>query len=148
MNKDLMKNTFATVDIIIEHPEGIVIIERKNKPMGLALVGGFVDAGEKLWEAAVRESKEEVSLDVEITDILHTYSGPKRDGRLSAASTCFIAKAEGTPEADDDAKGVMVLNEKEIRLLQKKGAFVFDHSDMLDDYFHFKSTGEKPGAKR
>lgn len=148
MNKDLMKNTFSTVDIIIEHPDGIIIIERKNKPHGLSLVGGFVDAGEKLWEAAVRESKEEVSLDVEITDLLHVYSGPKRDARLSAASTCFIAKSDGTPKADDDAKGVMVLTEKEIRLLQKKGAFVFDHSDMLDDYFEFKATGKKPGAKR
>ena len=148
MNKDMMKNTFATVDIIVEHPDGIVIIERKNAPMGLALPGGFVDAGEKLWAAAVRETKEEVSMDVEITELLHTYSGPKRGARISAASTVFIATGKGIPKADDDAAGVMVLTEKEIRLLQKKDAFVFDHSDILDDYFEFKKTGVKPGPKR
>src|ERR1700675_4357766 len=110
MNKEgVFKNPVATVDIIIEVPNGIVVIERKNKPFGLALPGGFVDEWEYLWHAAIREAREEVSLDVELQEQFYVYSGPKRDARISAVSTVFIAKASGEPIAADDAKKVLVV---------------------------------------
>lgn len=149
MNKEgVFRNPVATVDIIIEVPEGIVIIERKNKPFGLALVGGFVDEWEFLWHAAIREAKEEVSLDVELLEQFYVYSGPKRDARISAVSTVFIAKADGKPVAADDAKSVLVVTPEELANIAKDQRLVFDHNDIVQDYLTYKSTGKRPGPKR
>ena len=125
------KNPIPTVDIIIELEDiGIVLIKRKNPPFGWALPGGFVDYNESLEEAAVRESKEETSLEVKLKGQLHTYSRPGRDPRCHTISTVFIAEAKGVPKARDDAKEVGVF---------KKGnlpeEMAFDHRQILEDYF-------------
>ena len=79
---DPYKNPVPTVDIIIEtEGEKIVLIQRKNPPFGWALPGGFVDYGESLEEAAVREAREETSLEVNLVRQMHTYSDPNRDPR-------------------------------------------------------------------
>jgi len=55
------------VDIIIElEDKGIILIQRKNPPYGWAIPGGFVDYGESLEKAAVREALEETSLQVKL----------------------------------------------------------------------------------
>ena len=60
-----------TVDIIIEiESKGIVLIKRKNPPYGWAIPGGFVDYGESLEEAALREAKEETNLECEINQTI------------------------------------------------------------------------------
>jgi len=120
-----------TVDIIIETPSGIVLIERKNFPYGWAIPGGFVDYGETLEDAAVREAKEETSLEVTLIRQFHTYSDPSRDPRHHTISTIFIAKAEGTPIAADDAKEAMTF--KDFYALPDEIAF--DHRGILEDYF-------------
>lgn len=149
MNKEgVFKNPVATVDIIIEVPKGVVIIERKNKPFGLALPGGFVDEWEYLWHAAIREAKEEVSLDVELLEQFYVYSGPKRDARISAVSTVFIARADGTPTAADDAKKVFVVSREELLSMANNEAFVFDHNDIVKDYLYYRHSGKRPGPKR
>lgn len=160
MNKEgILKNPVATVDIIIEIPyfknnysstayTGVVIIERKNKPFGLALPGGFVDEWEYLWHAAIREAKEEVSLDIELVEQFYVYSGPKRDARLSAVSTVFIATASGEPVAADDAKKVSVVPIQELLEMAQAGAFVFDHNEIIQDYIYYKKTSKRPGSKR
>src|SRR5690349_13354494 len=81
------RNPFPTVDVIIELPEGIVLIERKNEPLGWAIPGGFVDYGETLEHAAVRESLEETSLEVRDLKLLGCYSDPSRDTRSHNIST-------------------------------------------------------------
>ena len=133
------RNPLVTVDIIIEVDGGIVLIERKNPPHGWALAGGFVDYGESLESAAVREAKEETSLDVRLTEQFYTYSDPTRDPRHHTVSTVFIAVAEGTPQGADDAKVARVFREDEI-----PSPVVFDHARILREYFHFKKTGRRP----
>jgi len=134
------RNPLLTVDIIIELAGGeIVLIERKNPPHGWALPGGFVDYGESLERAAVREAKEETSLDVELTEQFYTYSDPSRDARHHTVSTVFIATAEGAPRAADDAKAALLFRQDNL-----PAPLVFDHGKILHDYFTFKKTGRRP----
>lgn len=134
------RNPLPTVDIIIElHGDSIVLIERKNIPHGWALPGGFVDYGESVESAAVREAKEETSLDVRLIEQFYTYSDPSRDARHHTVSTVFIATASGTPRAADDAKDV-----RAVRPDALPAPIVFDHGDILRDYFVFKRTGRRP----
>src|SRR5258708_1036665 len=97
-----------TVHIIIRIPGGIVLIQPKNPPPGWALPGGFVDVGESLAHAAVREAKEETSLEVTLTEQFFAYSDPRRDPRGPTVSVVFLARAAGTPRAEDDAKNIAV----------------------------------------
>jgi 8-oxo-dGTP diphosphatase len=133
------KNPLPTVDILIEIEGGIVLIERKNFPHGWAIPGGFVDYGESLETAAVREAKEETSLDVKLIEQLHSYSDPKRDSRFHTISTVFIAVAQGTPKAEDDAKTAAIFREENL-----PAPIAFDHAQILKDYFRYKKTGERP----
>lgn len=134
------KTPFLTVDIIIEvEDRGIVLIERKNFPSGWALPGGFVDYGETLENAAVREAKEETSLDVRLFEQFHTYSDPKRDPRHHTVSTVFIAQASGTPQGADDAKRAELFTEGKL-----PSPIAFDHPKILSDYFRYKRTGKRP----
>jgi len=134
------RNPFLTVDIIIEiNGKGIVLIERKNFPHGWALPGGFVDYGESAETAAVREAKEETSLDVKLVEQFHTYSDPNRDPRFHTASVVYVATAEGTPHGDDDAKLARLFREDELPT-----PIVFDHPRILRDYYKYKRTGDRP----
>ncbi|HYY25089.1 MAG TPA: NUDIX hydrolase [Candidatus Udaeobacter sp.] len=137
---DKLRNPLLTIDIIIELRSGeIVLIERKNPPHGWALPGGFVDYGERIETAAIREAKEETCLDVRLKEQFYTYSDPKRDPRHHTVSTVFIATADGTPCAADDAKTAGAFSEDQL-----PAPIVFDHSRILADYFHFKKTGQRP----
>jgi 8-oxo-dGTP diphosphatase len=129
-----IETPLLTVDIIIECGGGIVLIERKNAPFGWALPGGFVDVGESVEQAAVREAKEETSLDVRLIEQMHTYSDPRRDPRRHTVSTVFIAKAEGIPRGADDARNASVFNSDNL-----PAPLVFDHAGILNDYFRYKN---------
>jgi ADP-ribose pyrophosphatase YjhB (NUDIX family) len=129
------KNPYPTVDIIIEMTRddgrtGFVLIQRKNPPLGWALPGGFVDYGESLEMAAVREAKEETSLDIELIGQFHTYSDPGRDPRSHTISTVFIAGAVGRPRAQDDAQDIGVFTAEDM-----PHPLAFDHEEILADYF-------------
>ncbi len=130
----LQNGPFVTVDAIIEINGGIVIIKRSNPPLGYALPGGFVDYGESLEEAVIREAKEETSLDLLDLKQFHTYSDPKRDPRFHTIGTVFIAKAKGKPAAGDDAASLELMKLDKI----KDMSFAFDHKQILDDYLNYK----------
>ena len=135
------RTPYLTTDGIIELYEGdtfkgIVLIERKNDPKGLALPGGFVDVGERVEDALIREMQEETNLEVEIRKLLGVYSDPKRDPRFHTASVVFIAKAQGQPQGGDDAKEAKLYALNEIPMDQ----LVFDHSDILKAYLLQCST--------
>lgn len=130
-----------TVDIIIEMKDspGIVLIKRKNPPPGWAIPGGFVDYGETLEHAAEREALEETSLRVNLIEQFHTYSDPRRDPRHHTVTTVFIAQAQGTPMAADDAMQIGIFNEETL-----PEPIAFDHKDILREFFLYKKTGKKP----
>ena len=132
------KNPLPTVDIIIETKGGIILIDRKNKPFGWALPGGFVDYGESLEQAAMREALEETGLQISLKEQLKTYSAPDRDSRYHTISTVFIATAEGSPRAGDDASKADIFMEQDLPPL------AFDHADILADYFTFKKEKSCP----
>ncbi len=127
-------NPLLTVDIIIQCQGGIVMIERKNPPLGWALPGGFVDYGESLEQAAVREALEETSLSIHLVEQMHTYSDPKRDPRHHTVSTVFIATAQGKPVAADDAQLARVFTAANL-----PAPIVFDHTAILEDYFAYQN---------
>ena len=132
----MIKTPYLAVDGIIklydgnENFKGIVLIERLNKPLGVAIPGGFVDIGETVENAVVREMKEETTLDITIESLLGVYSDPARDERFHTASVVYICKAYGTPKAADDAKEVYVYKIDEIPLEK----LVFDHKKIILDF--------------
>ncbi|MBI4144097.1 NUDIX hydrolase [Candidatus Woesearchaeota archaeon] len=133
-------NPPTAVDVIIEHYEdnkmtGIVLVTRKNPPFQgmLALPGGFQEVGETLEEAAVRESKEETTLDVELYDCqLRAYSEPDRDPRAHVNSVGFVGRATGIPIGKDDAKKAGVFPLSQIPKL------AFDHNKRVREYEEWK----------
>jgi 8-oxo-dGTP diphosphatase len=128
-----LKYPRPTVDIIIEvSPGEVVLIERLNPPYGWALPGGFVEYGETLEQAARREAKEEVGVDLEALQQFHTYSEPERDPRGHTISTVFIAKASGELKAGSDAKRLKIFS-----LTQLPEKLAFDHKQILKDYLRY-----------
>lgn len=125
-----------TVDLVIElldEQVRIVLIERKYEPLGWALPGGFVDIGETVEQAAVREAQEETGLNVELKHLLGVYSDPHRDPRGHTASVVFIAQARGKPRGGDDAGEARSFDPA------KPPQLAFDHAQILDDYRRWKA---------
>ena len=140
------KNPTPTVDCLIEiagRPGELVFIERAHEPQGFALPGGFVDEGEWLADAAVREAKEETGLDVAIVELFHAYSAPDRDPRKHTVSTVFIATATGMPVGSDDAATARVCRPEEL-----PAPLVFDHATIVADYVEYRRSGTRPPARR
>lgn len=137
------KTPLLTVDIIIElidrQQKSIVLIERRNPPLGWALPGGFVDTGERVERAAIREAAEETGLSVRLRRLLGVYSAPDRDPRGHTVSLVFIGEATGEPKAADDAKQVRVCG-----LHDLPEELAFDHRLILEDYQRLVDSGELP----
>lgn len=130
------RNPFPTVDVIIEVAGGILLIERRNEPLGWALPGGFVDYGETLEDAAIREAREETSLAISNLRLVGCYSDPARDQRLHAISTVYAASGSGEPHAADDAANLAIFSPT---ALPEK--LCFDHKKILADYMASKGKG-------
>jgi 8-oxo-dGTP diphosphatase len=127
-------------DIIIRLPEEanrIILVERRYPPHGWALPGGFVDRGERVEQAAMREAKEEVGLDVQLETLLGCYSSPERDPRGHTVSLVYVASATGVPMAADDAKNLQIVNPRNLDL-----ELAFDHALILQDYVAYLDKGE------
>lgn len=139
MNKPV--TPLLAADIIIELVDKagrpIVLIERMNPPYGWAIPGGFVDVGECLEDAARREAKEEVCLDVELKTLLGIYSDPERDARGHTVTAIYVAEARGEPVAADDAKNLAIFNLDDLPV-----DLAFDHAQVIEDYRNFRKTGQ------
>ena len=139
------RNPCPTVDIIIElagqgAPEPIVLIRRRNPPLGWALPGGFVDYGETMEAAARREALAETGLKVELTALLGVYSDPGRDQRQHNVSAVFVARARGRPQAGDDAAGLELFRPPDL-----PSPLCFDHGLILEHYLAWRA-GKRPAA--
>jgi O-acetyl-ADP-ribose deacetylase (regulator of RNase III)/ADP-ribose pyrophosphatase YjhB (NUDIX family) len=131
VREELQWGPFLTVDAIIEMPDdSIIVIKRSNPPFGLALPGGFVDYGESLEDAVVREAFEETGMRLSRIRQMHTYSNPARDARFHTVCTVFVAQGVGVPQAGDDAAELLVMKLADA----PKQVFAFDHATVISDY--------------
>ena len=137
---DEWKQPKVTVDVLVEDPAGrILLIRRRNPPHGWAIPGGFVDVGETLEAAAVREIREETGLDVELTGQFHTYSDPKRDPRHHTVTLVFLGRPvhpNATPTAGDDALEAIFFPPE-----APPTPLAFDHATVLADFLTFRQSG-------
>jgi ADP-ribose pyrophosphatase YjhB (NUDIX family) len=136
------RNPTPTVDIIIRIGRQVVLIERKNTPRGWALPGGFVDYGESLEQAAVREAAEETGLELAELRQFRAYSAPDRDPRQHNISFVFIAEGRGQLHAGDDAAGAALFP-----LDALPSPLCFDHGEILEDYRRTLAAGANQGLE-
>jgi len=126
-----IRTPLLTVDLVIRvgDPRRIVLIRRRNPPPGWALPGGFVDVGETVESAAVREAAEETGLRVRLAGLLGVYSDPQRDPRGHTVSVVFVGDADGQPQGGDDAAAAAVY-----ALDDLPDPLAFDHAVILTHY--------------
>jgi len=132
----------AIIELADQPNRPIVLIERKNPPYGWAIPGGFVDVGEFVEQAAIREAREEVGLEVRLTALLGLYSDPSRDSRGHTVTAVYVAEAAGSPQAADDAKNCASFD-----LDSLPEPLAFDHAQVLADYKRYRETGGLPALR-
>jgi len=122
-----------TADIFIfDDDYNFILIKRQNDPYKdcWALPGGFVEYGESVETAAIREAKEETSIDVELIDLVNVYSKPDRDPRGHTVTVAYTAKGDlSTKKADSDAKDINIFSQNDLEELD----IAFDHREIIKD---------------
>jgi 8-oxo-dGTP diphosphatase len=117
------------VDVVIPSDDGVVLVRRGSEPFEgqWALPGGFVEVGETVRQAAVREAAEETGLAVEVSRLVGVYSEPDRDPRGHNVSIAFLARVlGGQMQTSTDAAEVELLDPATVKL-------AFDHRRIIAD---------------
>lgn len=127
------RNPSLTTDVFIFDDDlNFILIKRKNDPYKdcWALPGGFVEYGESVETAAIREAKEETSIDIELIDLVNVYSEPNRDPRGHTITVAYTAKGDlTTKKADSDAKDISIFNVDALDEIE----LAFDHRQIIKD---------------
>lgn len=124
----------VAVDAVIRFKKtSIVLIRRKNPPFRgeIALPGGFVNVGETVEDACIREAYEETNIRVTIKKLIGVFSAPNRDPRghnISVAFLCEPLTDSEKPLAKDDAQSLEIVNFTDISTLN----LAFDHKDIIN----------------
>lgn len=123
-----------TIDVLIllNNKKDIVLIRRKNPPFQgqFALPGGFVDVGETVENACIREAKEETNINVKILKLIGVFSDPKRDPRghtITIAFLCEPLTKKEKPKALDDAATLEIIPLSKLSSLE----LAFDHMEII-----------------
>ncbi len=126
------------VDILILFNNKLVLIKRGNEPFkdSFAIPGGFVEYGETVENAAIREAKEETDLEVAELSLFGIYSDPNRDPRGHTISIVFHGKGLGIPKAGSDAKELFLFE-----LDKVPDNLAFDHSKIIQDFMKLFRRG-------
>lgn len=127
-----IKTPLLAADAVILFQDGIVLIRRNNPPYQgcYALPGGFVEIGETVEEAAIREAREETGLDINLLGLVGVYSDPARDPRGHVVSVAFLARDSGRLQSGSDARSAEVFPPEELTRLS------FDHEQIISDALH------------
>jgi len=128
--------TAADVAILLPG-DRVVLVERRFPPLGWALPGGFVEVGETLEAAAVREAREETGLEVRLVELVGCYSDPRRDARGHSISAVYLGLADGEPRGGDDAAQARAFAWDALPPL------CFDHDEILADVRRLILTGAR-----
>ncbi len=127
----------AIIQLMDQPGRPFVLIERKYPPYGWAIPGGFVDVGETVEAAAIREMREETCLEVTLTALLGIYSNPNRDSRNHTVTAVYVAEAYGLPQAADDAKNFGLFTFDNL-----PESLAFDHALVLQDFQNYLHSGQ------
>ena len=121
----------ATDAVVVDDGE-VLLMERDHDPYEghWVLPGGLVEPGETAREACVRETEEEVGLDIKAVAFVGLYDDPDRDprGNVSAAYRCEPT-GDADPEPREEAAAVETFPPGD---LPEMG---FDHRSIVDDAF-------------
>ena len=127
------KNPSLTTDVFIFDDEfNFILIKRRNDPYKdyWALPGGFVEYGESVETAAIREAKEETDIDVELIDLVNVYSKPDRDPRGHTVSVVYTSKGNmDIKKAGSDAKDISIFSHEKLDEID----IAFDHKEIIKD---------------
>jgi len=127
------RNPSLTTDIFIFDDDlNFILIKRKNKPYKdyWALPGGFVDYGECVEDAAIREALEETSINVELKELVGVYSDPSRDPRGHTVSITYTARGNMKKmNAADDACDIGLFKQEDLEKIN----LAFDHAKIIKD---------------
>jgi len=117
----------------------VLLVRRGNPPFrGMhALPGGFVDYGEAVDEAVVREVREETGLITRVRHLVGVYSDPSRDPRGHTVSPVYLLETVGGElVAGDDAAEAAFFPVEQLPEL------AFDHGDIIRDALRCLQVGE------
>ena len=124
-----IKTPLLAADAVILFQKGIVLIRRDNPPYRgcFALPGGFVEIGETVEDAAVREAREETGLAIDLLGLVGIYSDPGRDPRGHVVSAAFLSRGKGKLVSGSDARSAEVVPLDDLPRL------AFDHDKIVRD---------------
>jgi ADP-ribose pyrophosphatase YjhB (NUDIX family) len=125
-NAPAPNSVVPSANVVVTNDTGDILIIRRTDNGNHALPGGGMDLGESITTAAVRETKEETGIDVEITGLVGIYTNPNHrieytsDGEVRQEfSVVFTARPTGgTPTPSSESSEVLWVSPAGIAALQ------------------------------